>query len=234
MHPESQIIHFGTELIHPPHLHEEAELHDFYYRLSKVKYCGCDFKEFRIIPGGAEMSTTVGRVHSVCRVTEDRIHISEDWTTLSTEEFVARVRETVKVYIDIFDIRFFVLQTSAIRALLATTNFDDARVFLAERVCRLSGSEEIFPSFENRPVQMFGLRLMFPSTGEENRRFNIRIESFNQDPKRIFVECISDYEGPPITEENPDLIGQNIERALEFSTKNVLNFLSRYDVKQEG
>lgn len=233
MHPESQVIHFGAELIHPPHLHEEAQLHDFYYRLSKVKYCGCDFKQFRIIPSGAEMSTNIGRLHSVCRVSEDRLHISEDWTTLSAEEFITRVREIVKTYMDTFNIRLFIVQTSAVRTLLTTTNFNDARVFLAEWVCKLKGAEEIFPSFENRPVQMFGIRLMFPPVEEENRRFNIRIESFNQDPKRVFVECISDYEGPPISEEDLGLIGKNIERTLEFSTKNVLNFLSRYDVKQE-
>ncbi|MCX7703964.1 MAG: hypothetical protein N2234_07720 [Planctomycetota bacterium] len=232
MHPEIQVIHFGTELIHPPQVQEEERLREFYHAISKIKYCGCDYREFKLLPSGAEMVTDIGRVHSVCRISDDRIHISEDWTSLSAEEFVARVREIIKVYFEIFNMRLFVFQTSAIRSLLTPTNCSDARVFLAEWVCRLDGAQEIFPSFENRPVQMFGIRLMFPAVKEENRRFSIRIESFNQDPHRVFVECISDYEGPPITEGQIDIVEQNIERALQFSRKNVLGFLSRYDVKK--
>jgi hypothetical protein len=134
---------------------------------------------------------------------------------------------------EMFNLRIFVVQTSAIRSLLTPTNCTDARVFIAEWVCKLNGAKDIFPSFENRPVHMFGIRLMFPAVKEENRRFNIRIESFNQDPHRIFVESISDYEGPPITDDGLDIIGKNIERTLQFSTVNVINFLSRYDVKKQ-
>ena len=229
MHPEAQIIHFGAELIHPPHSHEEQALREFYFRISKLRWCGCDFREFRLIPGGAEMTTAEGRLRSVCAIRADRIKVFEDWTTASLEEFATRVREIAKHYLEMVAIKVFVVQQSVVRALLTPTHFKDAREFLAEHVCRLNGAEEIFPHFEQRPCHMFGIRLMFPPTEEEPRRFSLRIESYNQDPSRIFVETICDLEGLPTTDENLKTIEENLKRCYGFATERVLSFLNQFD-----
>ncbi len=234
MHPESQVIFFGAELIHPPQMHTEEALREFYLDLSKVRYCGCDYRQFRLTPDGAEMMTADGNLRSTCLVKADRLHLSEDWTRLSLDEFCARAQEVAKRYMEMLHARVFVVQSAAVRALMTPSGYADARVFLAERVCRLEAEREIFPAFEGRPVHMFGLRLMLPPTDEETRRFNIRIESFNRDTSRVFVEVSSESEGTPVTEESLEAITENIRRAFTIATSNVLSFLDRFDVKPES
>lgn len=229
MHPEAQIIHFGVELIHPPHSHEEQSLREFYFEISKLRWCGCDYKEFRLIPGGAEMSSAKGRLRSVCSIRADRLTVFEDWTTVSLDEFATRVEEIAKRYLQMIAIKVFVVQHSVVRALLTPTYFKDTRAFLAETVCRLDGAQEIFPHFEQKPCHMFGLRLMFPPTENEPRRFSLRIESYNQDPSRVFVECICDLEGPPTTEENLHTIDENLRRAYTYTTERTFSFLNQFD-----
>jgi len=229
MHPEAQVIHFGCELIHPPHTHQEQSLREFYFEISQLRWCGCDYKEFRLIPGGAEMATKDGRLRSVCAVHTDRIRVFEDWTTVSLDDFATRVTEIAKRYLEMLTIRVFVVQQAVVRALLTPTYAKDAREFLAEWVCRLNGAEEIFPYFEQRPCHMFGVRLMFPPTEEEPRRFSVRVESYNQDPSRVFTECVCDLEAPPTTEENIHSIEENLKRAYTYATEHVISFLNQFD-----
>jgi hypothetical protein len=231
MYPESRTIYFGTEIIHPPQKYEKPALQDFYMELARnAKYCGCDYATFSLVgPNSADLQTVEGESVSRCLVRHDRMHISEDWTKASVDDFVTRVKEIAAIASRVLNTRIYIMQTCVVRCLFRPSSTKDTRIFLSEKVCSLSGKDKIFMYFNNRPAHMFGIRLFFPAVTEQPFEFDVKIESFGRDTSWIFTENMGTYRGAPVSPDNLEPLETNIRTTLEFLTKNTFEFLQQFD-----
>lgn len=231
MYPESRTIYFGTEIIHPPQKYEKPALQNFYMELARnAKYCGCDYATFSLVgPNSADLQSVEGESVSRCLVRPDRIHISEDWTKASVDDFVTRVKEIAATASRVLNTKIYVMQTCVVRCLFKPSSTKDTRIFLSEKVCSLSGKDKIFLHFNNRPAHIFGIRIFFPAVAEQPFEFDVKIESFNRDTAWIFTENMGTYRGAPVTADNLERLETNIRTTLEFLTKNTFEFLQQFD-----
>lgn len=232
MYPDSRTIYLGTELIYPPRKHEKTLLQQFYTALStEAKFCGCDYDNFAYAGESClDLRTRRGETLSECFVRSDRIRISEQGTTASLDEFVTRIKEVAAIAGRLLNTGIYIIQSCNVRCLFRPSTSQDSRVFLAEKVCKMDGKENIFPYFEDKRAHVFGVRLAFPPTpGQEQAEFAVRIESDRRDIGWIWAENVGTYLAAPITLDNLEPLGANMQRTAAFLTKNVFDFLSQFD-----
>jgi hypothetical protein len=232
---EPRSIYFSTHLIHPPIKLEESKdsIKEVYHELSKVGSCDYDnisFEGFPVSP--PRFTKQQGRTVSSCFFLSDRILIQEDWTDITLESFSKKIREILDRGFRLLELGFVIIQTCTVRSLFTPHHSADARVFLAEKACGLEG--KIAPYFQ-RPAQMFGMRLLFPPLKDVPRSFDVRIESFNQDPRQVFVETIGTFHLiQPITPTNVDVALVNMSTTYGFCINDVKNFLNQFDLPEGG
>jgi len=119
----------------------------------------------------------------------------------------------------------------------------DARVFLAEHLLRLS-SERLDPL--KRPVHGVGLRLFFPAyevkepEGEgskENQadwQVDVRIESWMNDPRKLFVEADAAWAEPqPWNERSIEAVGSRLSTVSEYVKTAIHRFVTYQDDSEE-
>ena len=70
-------------------------------------------------------------------------------------------------------------------------SFKNARLFLREGMFGFGDQEETL----GREPQLYGLRLAFQPAGEEKNAYSLRIESYNNDPRSLFLEVQATF-GP--------------------------------------
>jgi len=228
-------IYFSTNLIHPPIKLEESKdsIKEIYHELSKVKGCDYDNISFEGFPTSPPRFTKQqGKTVSSCLFLADRILIQEDWTDITLESFSQKIREISDRGFRLLKLGFILIQTCTVRSLFVPNHFADARVFLAEKTCGIG--DKIMPYFK-RPAHMFGMRLVFPPLKDVSHSFDVRIESFNQDPRKVFVETIGTFHLiQPITPANVDVALVNMSTTYGFCTNDVKNFLNQFDQPEGG
>ena len=106
-----------------------------------------------------------------------------------------------------------VARTGALRSLypLAAGAGGHAFQFLWER--RLHQADNAIKVFE-RPILGGGIRLVFPPVSDDGAGFEVKIESYLQDPKQLFVESTAVWRKPLAAGELPDprMILQEIQQ----------------------
>jgi hypothetical protein len=231
VYPDSKTIYLGTELIYPPRKHEKTLLQQFYTALStEAKFCGCDYDKFTYAgESRLDLRTGQGETLSQCLVMSDRIRLSEG-TTASLEDFVTRIKEVAAIAGRVLNTGIYIIQSCNVQRLFRPSTSKDSRVFLAEKVCKMNGKENISPYFEDKRAHVFGVRLAFPPTpDQEQAGFAVRIESDRRDIGWIWAENIGTYIAAPIKLDNLEPLGANMQRTAAFLTKNVFEFLSQFD-----
>ena len=226
MHPEPMNILYRSELVHPPQEYTNKSLQKFYYELTQVE--GLNFNKFEIVANGADISIKEERTVFSCMIRNDRIILTEEWAKCTLAEFQNRLNELVQLTLRSLNVKFFIAQTCVVRCLFMLTKLDDSRRFLGDEICQLK--DKIFPQFK-RPAHLFGLSLWFPRGKEDPLAFNLRIESFNEDTTKIFLENIGTYIGQPIIPDRLNLIVENLQRTNDFLVKNTFQFLEQFEKK---
>ncbi len=164
------------------------------------------------------------------RLSPDELAVSEDFPALALDECVGRIDAVVKAGIKVFAPQV-IAQTCVYVLKQVTTEIGDARVFLADRVLRLS--EERKRAFQ-RPIHMVGLTFFLPpyqladTDGCEVRQdpnaFEIKVESLNEDTRDIYLQCRA-YFHEPFAAAEFSTLRERVNATESFIDQYVVRFL---------
>jgi hypothetical protein len=73
---------------------------------------------------------------------------------------------------------------------------------------------------------------MFAQTKEDAGNKTVRIESFNQDVARVFIEVRNQYL-EPIPTQNTQRVAEQIQHTQAFLTERIIPFLDQFDKPSE-
>ena len=156
----------------------------------------------------------------------DRVQISEELSSTLVEDFCERLLVIADLTFKRLNIPVMMAQQHIVRSLVHAKNFSDSRDFLSNGVCSIQAGE--FQVFE-RPVGLFGLKLAFPPSEGEDVFHNLRIESFNQDPRSVFIENVATHTSA-LMPNQLDGLEKSMMGTYNFLKDKGLAFLARFDM----
>ena len=222
-------IAFLTELIHPPAQPDPAliqRVHNDLFQTPDPAY-----KSFAVTAAGAVLSNPVTRPGAVSAASflADRIQFREELGSMTVEEFARQVRDICERVVTRSATQVFTAQQVTIHTLVNPRHFTDARAFLHGGMFGFERETEDF----GRDLQLIGLRLVFPPSEGQPNAHALRIESFNDDVRSLFIENQASF--PPIlVARGLGVIEHNIQAAYAFLVERALSFIGRFDSRQEA
>lgn len=228
---DTRSIAFLCELFHPPQAQIDAtrvqSVHNEIFANPRVGY-----RNFNFISGGVMLSNphpTPG-ANSALTVLGDRLRLIEELTDASLDDFLHRLETVSKLTAARLEIPIFTACQVSVRSLVNPRAFRDAREFLARGVFRFS--EEDLSTF-GRPSQMLGLRMLFPQAPGERAFYALRLESFNNDPRSIFLENVGTFPGV-VPAAEAAAFSDCVRETYRFLTERAVGFLARFDNRAES
>lgn len=217
-----------AELHHPPLTPDPAavqRVHNQMYQEGDPAY-----SSFSVTPAGAVLSNPVAHpgASSYAAFLPDRFQFREELTSLTYDGFARQVRLISERMVAVRGIQVFTGQQVTVRTLVNPRHFKDSRVFLKHGMFGFESQTESF----GREPQLFGIRLAFP--GEEGRRsaFSLRIESYSNDPRSLYIENQAVF-GPILVERGLEEVEANVLEAYGFVVNQTLRFVSAFDAPSE-
>lgn len=229
MHYQPRTIAFHCDLFHPPLKVDPRpiqRLHNEMFESGQPLY-----SSFAVTPQGPVLSNPVARPGAVSQVSflPDRFQFREELGSLTIEGFAERVRFVAEKVATLRGLQLFTGQQVTIRSLINPHNFKDSRAFLKEAMFGFGEESQVL----GREPQLYGLRLAFPPSGEETEAYVVRIESFNGDPRSLFLENQGTF-GPLMLGRGFDLVHERVEQPYKFLLERVLPFVARFEPRQEA
>jgi hypothetical protein len=214
------------ELFHPPQQLDPAPIQKIHNRMFE----GGDptYSSFAVAPYGAVLTNPVHQpgASSLAAFLADRFQFREELSSLTHDGFAARVREVARQACELRGIQVFTAQQVTVRTLVNPRQFKDSRSFLKQGMFGFDDETEIF----GREPQLFGIRLVFPPQSGQTGAFALRVESFNNDPRSIYIENQATF-GPVLVENGLATIEQNILDTYRFVVENTVRFVARFDAR---
>jgi hypothetical protein len=230
MQSEDRLIHFSTELFHPPVELKKQVLQRLYYEFSQIALLGYDSSDFSL-PNQARFYSRRGqKSHSVAAFLPDRVALVEEWVDIPLADFVDKVRLVGEQALTALGFPPYVAQVVTLRSTMGLTHYEDARVFLLEKVCQQSDS--INHHFK-RPIGVSGMRFVLPETPDHPGTLNIVIESFRFSQREIFVEVKGAFHNLSIGADSLQTAATHVNLVRDFIRRNIFGFLDAYDVAPE-
>lgn len=190
-----------------------------------------DYSSFAVIQNGAVLSNPGTRPGEVSQVSflPDRFQFREELGHLTYDGFGARVRRIAESVVGLRNIPRFVAQSVIVRTLVNPRSFKDSRNYLKNG---MFGFGEKLDVFEQAP-QLLGLRMVFPPTQDNPTAFSLRIESFNNDVRSLYIESQATF-GPVDVSNGLDVLEGNVHATYRFVVERGLPFVNQFDSRQEG
>jgi len=219
---------FVAELIHPPVVHQSASLQRLHGQLFESEASA--YRDFRVVQGGCQMSNAVGGLPgspvSVANVLPDRVQVREEQTGVSREDFEARLVGFARAALEQLPMTLFMVQQFAVRAVVNPQAADDARAFMLHNMMGLDDDQ--LSGFGTSP-NLAGLRLSFPPSGEHQGVFNVRLESFSQDNRSVFLENVGTFGRPIMLDDLDDPLTGRFGATYDFLQNQLVAFVDRVD-----
>ena len=189
------------------------------------------YSSFAVTPTGPVLSSPGSQPGAASQASflADRIQFREELGSLTHESFGRRVLEVCSAAAPERGIQVFTGQQVVLRSLINPRNHADTRVFLREAVFRFQDEIE---ALEREP-QLYGLRLVFPPRSEETNAFSLRIESYNNDTRSLFIEVQGTFE-PILVARGLERLEENVLATYQFLTERALPFVARFDVQRQA
>lgn len=218
-----------SELFHPPLQPDPAPIQ----RLHNKMFQGGDpaYSSFSVTPQGAALSNPVHQpgASSFAAFFADRFQFREELSSLTYDGFAKRVREIAEQVCALRNIQVFTAQQITIRTLINPRHFKDSRAYLKQG---MFGFDDEVEAFEREP-QLYGIRLVFPPKPNQPGSYSLRIESFNNDPRSLYIENQGSF-GPMLVESGLGSVEQNILDAYSFVVENTVRFVSCFDAPAQA
>ncbi len=155
----------------------------------------------------------------------DRLVIREELRSTTLEDFATRMVNVVGISLGELNIPQSVGQQFIVRSLVTPRHVRDSREFLSQRM--LSGTMQTWEKL-GRPMDSLGLRFTFPQHEDQHELYNTRIETWNQDPRSIWIENVGTFTRPIPVESAPEL-STLMTSTYRFLTGPVCSFIQEYD-----
>lgn len=189
------------------------------------------YRSFAVTPTGAVLSNPVVRPGAISAASflPDRFIFREELSSLTVEEFAMRARTISELVVQQLGIQVFTAQQVTIRTLINPRNFKDSRAFLKQGMFGFGDETSDF----GREPQLYGIRMVFPPSEEQPNAYSLRIESFNNDPRSLFIENQGSF-APILVGRGLEALEQNVLGTYAFLVERSLAFIKRFDVRQEA
>ena len=218
-----------AELFHPPLSPDPRpiqRLHNAMFEDGEPAY-----SSFAVTPGGPVLSNPVAIPGASSQVAfmNDRIQFREEMGSMTSETFSARILDVAQRAAPLRGVQVFTGQQVTLRSLINPRNFKDTRAFLKQGMFRFDEQTEAL----GREPQLFGLRLVFPPQGDDPNAFALRIESYNSDPRSLFLEIQGTF-GPTLVARGLEPLEERVSETYRFLIDRALPFVARFDARQEA
>lgn len=213
-----------AEIHHPP-LHPDPapiqRVHNEMFQSGDPAY-----SSFAVTPAGSILSNPVSQpgANSYAAFLPDRFQFREELSSLTYEAFALRVREISQRVARARGIQIFTAQSVTVRTLVNPRSFRDSRAYLKLGMFGFGDETEAF----GREPQIYGIRLVFPPEGARANAFSLRIESYNNDPRSLYIENQGSF-GPLLVENGLEALEENVLAAYRFVVEETLRFVARFD-----
>lgn len=212
------------EILHPPVPPDPRpiqRLHNEMFEGGQPAYAG-----FQVSQTGPVLSNPVATPGGVSQVAflADRLQFREERGSLTHETFAAQVREIAERAAPLREVPVYSAQQIVLRSLVNPRTTADTRRFLRRRMFGFGDELDTL----GRSAQLVGLRLGFgPDAGEENA-FGLRIESYNPDPRSLYLEVQGSF-GPAVPQRGLEVLEQNVLSTYQFLVDRILPFIAHFD-----
>lgn len=226
----TRTIALQCELLHPPVPPDPRpiqRLHNEMFEEGQPAYAG-----FQVSALGPLLSNPVATPGGVSQVAflADRVQFREERGSLTHETFATQVRQIAERAAPLRGVPIYSGQQIVMRSLVNPRTTTDTRRFLRERVFGFGDELDTL----GRSPQLMGLRLGFgPDAGEQNA-FGLRIESYNPDPRSLYIEVQGSFGPVVVGSDNLGVLESNVLRTYEFLVQKVLPFLANFDRRENG
>lgn len=216
-------IGYACELLHAPRTPDPAAVQRVHNRLFEdAQPCYSSFAVTPLGPILTNPSTRPGVVSQVAFLA-DRFQFREEMGGLTCEDFAARVRRIAEEVGEERDIEPLGAQVT-IRSLVNPQHFRDARELLAGA---LQGGETSLSAF-GAPAGLIGVRFAFPPGEGGAAAHSVRIESYAQDARSLFVETQGSY-GRERLDEGAAAVETAVLDTYRFLLERALRFVAVHD-----
>ena len=225
---DPRTIAFAAELLYPPQqLRPDLvqTIHNSLYRQPAIGY-----QNFQVAPDVIHLSnlpTTPGQV-STASFLFDRLLLREEMRGTTVEDFATRAVNVATTAFRTLGIQASVVQQFVVRSLIAPRHFQDGRQFLAQRLMPSVASGDGGSSAFGRPMASLGVRYVFPPHEQHKQTFQVRIETWPQDQRSIWIENTGSYTAPLAVADMPRVADQ-LAATYQHVTGPVCSFLAKLD-----
>lgn len=229
MNYQQRTIAYLCELHHPPLALDPRPIQ----RMHNEMYEAGDppWSSFAVTPAGPILSNPSPKpgAASLVAFLADRIQLREELSGLTCEDFALRVRQIAEQAASRRGIPMFTAQQVTIRCLINPRAYRDSRSFLREGMFGFTHQTDAL----GRTPQLYGLRLAFPPDAHSPDSYVLRIESFNRDPRSLFLENQGNF-GPMISGASLPVVEENVRATYAFLRERAIPFVERFDARQEA
>jgi hypothetical protein len=223
---DPRTIAYQADILHPPiPLRPDAVqgIHNALFRQPAFAY-----QNFQVAPDGIHLTNLPQAPGQVSAVTflPDRMVLREEFRSTTIEDFASRVVNVVRIGFQTLGVPVALAQQFIVRSLIQPRHLRENRETLTQRM--LGTDQEAWQGF-GRPLHSAGLRLQFAPTQEQRESFHVRIETWHQDPRSVWIENTGSFAQPTVAENLPQL-GEHLYATYRFMTGPVGEFLSCFDL----
>lgn len=224
---DPRTIAFAAEILYPPRQLRADLVQNVHNSLYQKPQLG--YQNFQVAQDGIHLSNlpqTPGQV-STASFLWDRLVLREELRGTTVEDFATRTVNVASTALQTLGITTSVAQQFVVRSLVAPRHFQDGREFLAQRLVPPVASHG---SSFTRPMHSLGVRLVFPPASEPHQQqtFQVRIETWPQDQRSVWIENASSYTAPLAVGDMPRVADQ-LAATYQHLTGPVCSFLSSLD-----
>lgn len=222
---DPRTIAFAAELLHPPQ-QLRADLaqsvHNTLYQKPAIGY-----QNFQVAPDGIHLSNLAqapGQI-STASFAWDRLVLREELRATTVEDFATRIVNVASTAFQTLGITATLAQQFVVRSLIAPRHFRDGREFLSRRL--IAPGADAWQTL-TRPLQSLGVRLVLPAPAGGRGVFQVRVETWPQDARSLWIENTGSFTGPIAVGDSPQL-AELLYETYRYVTGPVGEFLASMD-----
>lgn len=222
---DPRTIAFGADLLHAPHpvrADLAQSVHNTLYQKPAIGY-----QNFQVAPDGVHLANVAlapGQV-STATFSWDRLALREELRGSTVEDFATRLVNVATTSFQTLGITATLAQQFVVRSLVAPRHFRDGREFLSRRL--IAPGTEAWQAL-GRPLHSLGVRLVLPPLAGARGTFQVRVETWPQDPRSLWIENTGSFTGPVGVGDTPQL-AELLYETYRYLTGPVSTFLASLD-----
>jgi len=218
-------IAFLAELLYPPQQLRADLVQSVHNTLYKQPAIG--YQNFQVAPDGIHLTNlpqAPGQVSSAT-FTWDRLILREELRGTTVDDFAARVVNVATIGFQTLGITATLAQQFIVRSLVAPRHFRDGRDFLSQRL--IAPGTDAWQMFD-RPLQSLGVRFVFPPQEQGREGYQVRIETWPQDQRSLWLENTGSFTSSISSNETPQLASL-LDATYRYLSGPVCSFLAGLD-----